>query len=146
MYSSACFADILQAAGVAEEIRRHWAAAGLVLIEGATGPNSDFVNGRFEVAERPNKEPPIYSRADGKDGWLYVDKNGRWAVGDKKHKAECKTGTLTGGSCWAYSLKAAQGRLPEVVGTAWWVLHIGKQQLRVLPGEEAEVVVAEVYV
>ena len=67
-------------------------------------------------------------------------------VGDKKHKAECKTGTLTGGSCWAYSVNAAQGRLPEEVGTAWWVLHIGKQQLRVLPGEEAEVVIAEVYV
>ena len=49
---------------MAEARRQHWATAGTVLIEGATGSNSDIVNGAFEVAERPDNEPPIYRRAD----------------------------------------------------------------------------------
>ena len=56
-----------------EEARaQHWAMAGTVLIEGATGLNSGVVNGVFEVAERSDNEPPIYRRADGRDGRAHV--------------------------------------------------------------------------
>ena len=61
------------------------------MIEGATGPISGMVNGSFEVAERPDNEPPIYWQADGWDGWLYVSSTGRWAVGSKKNKDRRKT-------------------------------------------------------
>ena len=39
---------------------RLWEAAGTVTIDGATGPKAYLVNGVFEVAERPEGEPPIY--------------------------------------------------------------------------------------
>ena len=97
----------------------------------------------FEVAERPNNEPPIYRRADGSNGWLYANKNGKWAVGDKEDKDSRRTSLI----CFACSVEAAEGRLPHEVGAAWQVLDGGEwaeQQLRVLHGEEAEVGIAEV--
>jgi hypothetical protein len=145
----------MQAAKVAEARRRHWATAGPVLIEpdvqfwsitqNSVGSNSDIVNGAFEVAERPDNEPPIYRRADGSDGWLYVNKDGDWMMSDKEDKDAHKT-SLEG---TAHSVEAAEGRLPHEVGAAWKALDSGEwteQQLRVLHGEEAEAAIAEVCV
>ena len=133
-----------------EARRQHWATAGPVLIEGATGSKSAIVNGGFEVAERPDNEPPIYRRADGSDGWLYVSNAGKWTVGDEEDKDTRETSLG-----WAHSVEAAEGRLPHEVGAAWKVHHNDsmkvsgnptEQQLRVLHGEEAEVAIAEVCV
>ena len=124
---------------------RHWATAGTVLIEGATGPNSQLVNGDFEVAERPDNEPPIYRRVDGRDWWLFVNKDDNWAVSHKEDKDARKTSS----TCTAYSVEAADGRLPHEVGAAWKVYtgtELVRQQLRVLHGHEAEVAIAEVCV
>ena len=141
------------AAQVAEARRWHWATAGPVLIEGASGLNSGFVNGAFEVVERPHNEPPIYRRADGRDWWLYVSSTGMWAVGDEEDKdalEEDKVERKTSSACWAHSVEAAEGRLPHEVGAAWKVKDrfwkLTEQQLRVLHGEEAEVAIAEVWV
>ena len=110
---------------------QHWAMAGLVLIEGATGSNSGIINGSFEVAERPDNEPPIYRRADGRDGWLFVGSDGKWEVGPMKDKDARKTWS----TCCAHSVEQAQERLPNEVGAGWKVYDNGKwteQQLRVL--------------
>ena len=124
---------------------RHWATASTLLIDGATGEHAGIVNGGWEVAERPEGEPPIYRRADGSDLWLFVACDGTWSVGDKEDKDERKTlETQTWG--WAYSV-AAEGRLPHEVGTAWKVLdgeEWTEQTVRVLHGEEAEAAIAEV--
>ena len=69
---------------MAEARRQHWATAGPVLIEGATGQNAGIVNGAFEVVERPENEPPVYRRADGWDVWLSVNNGGQWAVSYKE--------------------------------------------------------------
>ena len=126
-----------------------------VLIEGATGLNSSTVNGTFEVAERPDKEPPIYRRAGGIDAWLYVNHTGKWAVGDNWDKDVRKTSSM----CWARSVEEAQGRLPHEVGSAWDVVDgvesrrgeyhsVGytEQQLRVLHGEDTAAAIAKVCV
>ena len=115
-----------------------------VLIKGATGPNSGIINGAFEVAERPDNEPPIYRRVDGRDAWLYVDKDGEWAVGGKEDKDARKTSS----NCWAHSVEA-KGRLPHELGAAWQVVVSGEwteQQLRVMHRKEVEVAIAEVCV
>ena len=131
-----------------EARRLHWATADTVLIEGATGLNSGIINGAFEVAERPDSEAPIYQRADGSDGWLYVNKDGRWTVGGKGHKGARKT-RMSFDLCRAHSVEAADGRLPHEVGAAWQVdnsREFAEQQLRVLHGEAAEVAIAKVCV
>ena len=130
---------------MAEARRRHWATAGTVLIEGSIGPNSYFVNGTFEVAERPENEPPIYRRADGSDCWLYISKGGQWSLSGKENKDARKTSSM----CWAHSVEVAEGRLPHELGAAWKVLDSREwteQQLRVVHGEEAEAATAEVCV
>ena len=116
-----------------------------MLIDGATGSYSDIVNGAYKVAERPHNEPPIYSRADDEDSWLFVDKDGQWAVGDTSGKDTRKTSAR----CTAHSVEAAEGRLPEEVAAAWQVWNsreFTEQLLRVLHGEEAEAAIAEVCV
>ena len=115
---------------------RHWATAGTVLIEGATGSSAGVVNGRFKVAERPDNEPPIYRKADGSDWWLYVSRRGTWVVGDTRNKDERRSLMSA-----AFSSEAADGRLPHEVGRVWKVCDGGKwnqtpppytdQQLRV---------------
>ena len=139
------FTYILNDTKVAEARARHWATAGTVLIEGATVLNSGLANGAFDVAERPDNEPPIYRRADGRDWWLFVNKDDEWAVGDGKNKDARKTSSR----CTAYSMEAADGRLPHEVGAAWNV-YIGKelieQQLKMLHGHEAQAAIAEVCV
>ena len=116
-----------------------------MLIEGATGPNLGGINGAFEVAERPDNEPPIYRRADGRDWWLFVNKDDKWEVGSKESKDARKTSSAR----TAHLMEAAQGRLPHEVGTLWKVWddrEMAEQQLRVLHGVEAEAVIAEVCV
>ena len=108
-----------------------------MLIKGATGSNAGIINGGFEVAERPDNEPPIYQRVDGSDGWLFVNPRvNRWTVGDQQDK-DTRT-TLSRGR--AQSVAEAVGRLPHEVGSAWQVLdrEINKwavQQLRVVDVE-----------
>ena len=78
--------------------------AGPVLVQGATGPNSAIINGAFDVAERPENEPPVYRRADGSDCWLYIDIGSTGKVGGGA------TRTLTtspGVCCWPGELAFA---------------------------------------
>ena len=103
----------------------------------------DIVNGAFKVAERPDSGPPIYRRADGRDGWLYVCNSGNWTVGPK----EDVDARETSWRCCAYSSEKAQGRLPHEVGAAWKVRNGGgwiEQQLQVLHGEGIDWSVTEV--
>ena len=96
-----------------------WATAGPVLIKGATGLNADIINGGFEVAERPDDEPPIYQRVDGSDGWLFVNPRvNKWMVGEQQDK-DARTTSSRGR---AQSVAEAVGRLPHEVGSAWQVL------------------------
>ena len=130
---------------MAEARRLHWATADTVLIEGATGSTSGIINGAFEVAERPDNGAPIYQRADGSDGWLYVSSFGWWVVGDE----QAKNTRETSARCSAHSVEMAEGRLPEEVGAAWQVddgQEFTEQRLRVLHGEAAKVAIAEVCV
>ena len=130
-------------AALAEARVQHCAMAGTVLIEGATGPKLAIINGVFEVAERPDHEPPIYRRADDRDGWLFVNSVGGWVVSNKEDKDERKTSS-TG---WAFSVEAAQGRLPHEVGARWMVSVSGElteHRLRVLHGKEADAAIANV--
>ena len=121
-----------------------------MLIEGAIGARSGIVNGGFDVAEWPDNEPPIYRRFDGSDGWLFVNVVDKWTVGDQQDKDARKTlrGRYLRGRR-AQSVEEAAGRLPHEVGTEWQVFNGNRktlQQLRLLHGEEAEVVIAQVSV
>ena len=131
----------------AEARALHWATASTVFIIGATPDSisgdsiSGIINGAFEVAEWPDNEPPIYRRADGRDGWLYVDSEGKWAIGSEKDKDALGLWSWA----YAYSVEEAQGRLPHEVGLTRTVYDENargwfEQPLRVLHGE-AEVLV-----
>ena len=139
---------------MADARARHWATAGTVLIQGAAGPHSGIVNGAFEVARRPDNQPPLYQRADGRDGWLFVNSRGNWAVGNKTNKDRRK---ISPGGC-AFAVEEAEGRLPHEVGAAWRVRvngeltgaadnegQLSECQLQVLHGAEAEASIARVW-
>eukprot|EP01051_Picozoa_sp_SAG22_P014665 SAG22_NODE_1813_length_3512_cov_103.505703_1_plen_792_part_10 len=141
--------EVLDAAAARREAQRHaeqveaaWAAgaAQMVVIGGATGPNADKVNGRYEFVDRE-----VYRKFGDSTKWLFVSvKSGYWLVGNTAEKDARKTKS----SGWAHPVAAAGG-LPPAAGVVRWKVTHGKgnwveQTVRVEVLDEVQVVLAEV--
>jgi len=104
-----------------------WTAASAVVISGATGKNSEYVNGRFELVERE-----VYSKVGDSYTWLFVGNADSWMVAETESKDTRKTKSVSvdGSKIDGHAVAGAYGQPPQSGAREWKLYDDTKEEWR----------------
>jgi len=104
-----------------------WTASSAVVISGATGKNSEYVNGRFELVERE-----VYSKVGDSCTWLFVGNADTWMVAetDSKDARKTKSVSVDGSKIDGHAVAGAYGKPPQSGAREWKLYDDTKEEWR----------------